>query len=172
MAGFVTPSVNISLFMKRPANFDIAINLDNQTSQDNFKLHEYYNSSTNSNSNDSYPFESDGYSSEASSSAFDTSFSNTSEMNSSRGKKGSVATSKSRKTNQSASTSSQQKPKKSTGGGRKPNRNDKVCCSLNAILFLISLITICFPFYVAHPWGGAEEREATWAQQTCRGPMS
>ncbi|XP_017489198.1 PREDICTED: transcription factor kayak-like [Rhagoletis zephyria] len=126
MAGFVTPSVNISLFMKRPANFDIAINLDNQTSQDNFKLHEYYNSSTNSNSNDSYPFESDGYSSEASSSAFDTSFSNTSEMNSSRGKKGSVVTSKSRKTNQSASTSSQQKPKKSTGGGRKPNRNDKL----------------------------------------------
>lgn len=163
MAGFVTPSVNISLFMKPQVNnFDIAINLGDQPNQDNFKSHEYYNSSTNSNnSNDSYPFESDGYSSEASSSVFDTSFSNTSEMNSGRGKKNSLAASKSRKTNQSASTSSQQKTKKSTGGGRKPNRNDKVCCLSDAVL----QITNCFYlFYLAHPWRGTEKSKTTWAQ--------
>ena len=138
MAGFATPSVNISLLMKPSANFNFANITLNQASHEASRPIEYYNnSSTNSNSNDSFGY-SDEYSSEASSSAFENSrlsFSNIAEMNgnnssSGRSKKASTATSKSRKSNQSATNmagSSQQKAKKSTGGGRKPVRNDKVC---------------------------------------------
>ena len=151
MAGFVTPSVNISFFVKPTNNLNNQHQQQQLASSDKASSLDYYNSSiSNSNSNDSLGY-SDEYSSETSSSALENSnsysFSNlivdmNNSSSTSRSKKQSTVAvnnnnnSKSRGKSKStsgnsykssmASTSQQTKPKKSTGGGRKPNKIDKL----------------------------------------------
>lgn len=142
MAGFVTPSVNLSLFTKPNLSQLVeAVNSNEKVKSD----YQFCNSSTNSN--DSFAFDSDGYSntSETSSTTLgeksNICFSNLiidMERNSTsakmKAKKVSSLT-KNRKSKledvggSSSSASNQthaKQSKKSTGGGRKPTRNDKV----------------------------------------------
>ncbi|KAJ6217707.1 hypothetical protein RDWZM_008864 [Blomia tropicalis] len=141
MAGFVTPSVNLSLFTKPNLSQLVeAVNSNEKVKSD----YQFCNSSTNSN--DSFAFDSDGYSntSETSSTTLgeksNICFSNLiidMERNSTsakmKAKKVSSLT-KNRKSKledvggSSSSASNQthaKQSKKSTGGGRKPTRNDK-----------------------------------------------